>query len=170
MIPVLPFVQGPIAQGLPLPYYAYPGDAGLQLPVAEDVVLEPGKWTAVKTGLRVDIPAGYFGDIRSRGASAQFGLGEDLTVVDAPYEGELTLMVWNKSSDFIEVKRGDVVAQMVMLRFEEFQPVGISSEEYDAKPATERGTGRVGSSGHKPRKMRPEEVVAYLEAKKLAAQ
>ncbi|MDP2789362.1 MAG: hypothetical protein Q8O46_04980 [bacterium] len=160
-------MQEPLAEGLDLPYYAYPGDAGLQLVTAEDAVIAPHSGAAIKTGLRVIIPEGCYLAILSRGASAKFGVGFDLEVVDAPYRGPLTLLAWNKGAEPVFVPRGSVAGQGVLLRFEEVEIEKISAEEYSAFAATERGEGRIGSSGRKPRLLTPDESATWKATGKL---
>ena len=56
----------PHGEGLPLPSYATPGAAGMDVVAAEDFDLEPGQRHAVATGFRVAIPDGYEIQVRPR--------------------------------------------------------------------------------------------------------
>lgn len=132
--------------GLPLPSYARPGDAGLDLFSAEDVSLKPGDRAAVPTGLAVEIPVGYAGFVHARSGRA---LREGLALVNGPglidsgYRGEIKVIVVNLDpSDVVHVARGDKIAQLVI------QPV-VTAELVEAGDltASERGDGGFGSTG-----------------------
>lgn len=131
---------------LPLPSYARPGDAGLDLYSAEDVTLKPGERTAVPTGLAIEIPPGYAGFVQARSGRA---LREGLALVNAPglidagYRGEIKVIVVNLDpADPVHVARGDKIAQLVI------QPVvAVELTEVDDLDATERGAAGFGSTG-----------------------
>jgi dUTP pyrophosphatase len=131
---------------LPLPAYARPGDAGLDLFSAEDVTLEPGERAAVATGLAVEIPRGYAGFVHARSGRA---LREGLALANAPglidsgYRGEVKVIVVNLDpAERVKVARGDKVAQLVI------QPV-VEAELVEAPDldVSERGAGGFGSTG-----------------------
>ena len=132
--------------GLPLPSYARPGDAGLDLFSAETVALKPGERAAVSTGLAVEIPAGYAGFVHARSGRA---LREGLALVNAPglidsgYRGEIKVIVVNLDpADPVNVERGDKIAQLVI------QPVATAElVETGDLEASERGDGGFGSTG-----------------------
>lgn len=132
--------------GLPLPSYARPGDAGLDLFSAEAVTLEPGERAAIATGLAVEIPPGYAGFVHARSGRA---LREGLALVNAPglvdsgYRGEVKVIVVNlDAGDVVQVERGDKIAQLVI------QPVVQADVvEVDELEATDRGAGGFGSTG-----------------------
>lgn len=132
--------------GVPLPSYARPGDAGLDLVASEGAVLKPGERAAVPTGLAVEIPRGYAGFVHARSGRA---LREGLALVNAPglidsgYRGEIKVILVNLDPDeTIHVERGDKVAQLVV------QPVAeVELDEVDDLEASERGAGGFGSTG-----------------------
>lgn len=133
--------------GLPLPAYARPGDAGLDLRAAEDATLAAaGGRALIPVGLAVAIPEGYAGFVQPRS-----GLARDHGVtclntpglIDSGYRGELKVLLVNTDPDlpFI-VRRGERIAQLVI------GPVAVVSlVEVDELPRTERGDGGFGSSG-----------------------
>lgn len=131
---------------LPLPTYARPGDAGLDLLAAEDLTLAPGERAAVATGVAVAIPDGYAGFVHARSGRA---LREGLALVNAPglidagYRGEIKVIVVNLDpSQDIKIDRGDKIAQLVI------QPVAaVSLEEVSELPDSERGVGGFGHTG-----------------------
>jgi dUTP pyrophosphatase len=131
---------------LPLPAYAYPGDAGLDLRAARDCVIAPLERTMIPTGLKVAIPAGYVGFVQPRsGLAARVGLSMANTpgLIDSQYRGEVTIIAINLDPETgISIKRGDRIAQLVIL------PVPlVQIEEVTALDETERNNRGFGSSG-----------------------
>ena len=132
---------------LPLPAYAKPGDAGVDLIAAEDLVLLPGGGRAlVPTGIAVAIPRGFAGFIQPRsGLALKHGVTCLNTpgLIDADYRGELKVLLVNTDPaiDF-EVRRGERIAQLVIQAVEHCGFV-----EADELPGSARGAGGFGSTG-----------------------
>jgi dUTP pyrophosphatase len=132
--------------GLPVPAYAQPDDAGLDLYAARSAELEPGERIAIPTGVAVAIETGYAGFVQARSGRA---LREGLALVNAPglvdsgYRGEIKVIVVNlDTSAAIKIERGDKIAQLVI------QPVvSAELEEVDELPDSERGGGGFGATG-----------------------
>ena len=137
----------PHGEGLPLPAYATPGAAGMDVVSAEDVTIEPGQRHPVATGFRVAIPHGYEIQVRPRsGLAFKHGITVPNTpgTIDSDYRGELKVLLINHGSEPFEVKRGERVAQLV--------PAAVtlaSFAEVDELDDTERGAGGFGSTGTK---------------------
>jgi dUTP pyrophosphatase len=131
---------------LPLPAYAYPGDAGLDLRAAADCVIEPGRRALIPTGLKLAIPEGYAGFVQPRsGAAARQGLSLVNTpgLIDSQYRGELVVIAINLDADeAIDIRRGDRIAQLVILPIPQ-----VTLVEVDALDETERSEKGFGSSG-----------------------
>lgn len=132
--------------GLPLPGYAHPDDAGLDLRIGTDVRLEPGERTLVGTGVAVAIPDGYCGLVTPRsGLASRAGLtlANSPGVVDAGYRGEIKLALVNLDPGAaIPLERGERVAQLLVV------PVARAVlEEVDTLPESPRGEGGHGSTG-----------------------
>ena len=132
---------------LPLPTYARAGDAGLDLLAGENLELKPGERYAVPTGLAVAIPGGFAGFVHPRSGRA---LKEGLTVANAPgtidagYRGEIKVILVNLDPDEpVYIERGQKIAQLVVQRVERAELV-----EVEELPASERGAGGFGSTGH----------------------
>lgn len=151
-------MQGPLAKGLKLPFYAYEGDAGLQLPTAVEVIVPANGMAQIVTDLYFLIPDGCYLAVESRGVSALLGVGFDLTVVDGPYRGAVNLIAWNKSDKPVLVERGAVLGQVILKRYETAEVIEITPKEFAAAGETERNRKRLGSSGNKPRYLEPGEV------------
>jgi dUTP pyrophosphatase len=109
---------------LPLPSYAHPGDAGLDLRAREDgVVPAAGGRLLMPTGIAVAVPAGYAGFVLPRSGNS---LNHGLTMANAPglidsaYRGEVKLILLNTDphEPFV-IKRGDRLAQLVIQRVEQ---------------------------------------------------
>jgi dUTP pyrophosphatase len=106
---------------LPLPSYARPGDAGLDLLAREGAVLGPGGGRAlVPTGLAIAIPVGHAGFVQPRSGLA---LRHGVTVlnspglIDAGYRDELKVLLVNTDpTQAYEIHRGDRIAQLVIQR------------------------------------------------------
>ena len=131
---------------LPLPVYAKPGDAGMDLRAAIDAVIEPGQRTLIPTGVAVGIPQGYAGYVQPRSGLA---IKQGLTIVNTPglidsgYRGEIGIIALNTDPEAsIEIKRGDKIAQLVILEVPQ-----VLVEEVDDLDETERGSTGFGSSG-----------------------
>jgi dUTP pyrophosphatase len=131
---------------LPLPAYARPGDAGLDLCAAEAVTVEPGARVLVRTGIALAIPDGFAALVLPRSGLA---LRHGLTVlnspglIDAGYRGEVKVLVVNTDRQTaVKLARGDRIAQLVVQRVEE-----VALAEVVELPASERGAGGFGSTG-----------------------
>jgi dUTP pyrophosphatase len=132
---------------LPLPTYARPGDAGVDLRAREDVVLKAGGGRAlVPTGVAIAIPEGHAGFVQPRsGLALEHGVTCLNTpgLIDCGYRGELKVLLVNTdpSEDF-EVRRGERIAQLVIQQVEHASFVVV-----DQLPPAERGEQGFGSSG-----------------------
>ncbi|MCU1503616.1 MAG: dut [Ilumatobacteraceae bacterium] len=131
---------------LPLPDYAHPGDAGLDLRARIDAVVAPaGGRALVPTGIAVAIPAGYAGFVLPRSGNA---LNHGVTMantpglIDSAYRGELKVILLNTDpTEPFQVKRGERIAQLVVQRVEE-----ASWQVVDELDGDDRGGG-FGHSG-----------------------
>ncbi|CAN5458895.1 hypothetical protein BH23ACT9_BH23ACT9_23680 [soil metagenome] len=131
---------------LPLPAYARPGDAGLDLYARQRKILLPGARVLMPTGIAVAIPDGHVGLVHPRSGLA---IRHGLSIVNAPgtidagYRGELMVPLINLDpSVTIRLDRGDRIAQLLIQRVERADLV-----EVDTLPEGIRGTGGFGSTG-----------------------
>jgi dUTP pyrophosphatase len=137
----------PAARDLPLPSHASPGSAGFDLRAAVDgeVVLRPGERLLVPTGIVLEIPSGWEGQVRPRSGLA---LRHGLALVNAPgtidsdYRGEVGVILINLGEAPCGLKRGDRIAQLVISRVEP-----VEWEEADTLEDSGRGSGGFGSTG-----------------------
>ena len=135
----------PHGQGLPLPSYATPGAAGMDVVAAEDLDLAPGQRHAVATGFRVAIPEGYEIQVRPRsGLAFKHGISVPNTpgTIDSDYRGELKILLINHGTEAFAIRRGERIAQLV--------PAVVTRaafDEVDELCETDRGHGGFGSTG-----------------------
>ena len=135
--------------GRDLPAYATPLAAGVDLRanLDEALVLKPLERALVPTGLFMQIPEGYEGQVRPRsGLAAKHGITVLNTpgTIDADYRGEIKVILVNLSNEAFTIEPGERIAQMVLARCEQavWEEVGNLDE-------TERGAGGFGSTGRK---------------------
>ena len=128
-----------------MPRFAHPGDAGADLHAAEVVMIDPGAYTLVATGISLAIPEGYCGMVLPRSGLA---VRNGVTVLNAPglvdsgYRGELKVALINHGREPFSIAVGDRIAQLVI--------VAVASPDYepvDALVDTQRGSGGFGSTG-----------------------
>ncbi len=135
----------PHGAGLPLPAYATPGAAGMDVVAAEDLTLAPGARAAVATGFAMAIPAGYEVQVRPRsGLALKHGITCLNTpgTIDSDYRGEVKVILANLGDAPFAIARGERIAQLV--------PAVVTParlEEADSLDETERGSGGFGSTG-----------------------
>lgn len=127
-----------------VPQLATLDSAGFDLTSIEDVVLGPGSRVVVDTGIALEIPKGYEGQVRPRsGLAGRYGL----TVLNAPgtidadYRGPIKVILHN-TGPLYEVKTGDRIAQLIIQRVPK-----VKFEAADDLSETERGDGGFGSTG-----------------------
>ncbi len=147
--PVIGVVRLPHGEGLPLPAYETSGAAGMDLraAVSEDrpLVIVPGKRALVPTGLVMEIPPGFEGQVRPRsGLAFKHGITCLNTpgTIDSDYRGEVKVLLVNLGNDDFEVTRGMRIAQIVFASVEQAQ-----IEERSLAGSTQRGSGGFGSTG-----------------------
>jgi dUTP pyrophosphatase len=101
-----------------LPTRAHEGDAGLDLYALEPCLLEPGERAMVRTGVAVEIPAGYAGLVMPRsGLAARHGIAlvNAPGLIDAGYRGELKVLLLNTDrTSSCQLAAGDRIAQLVL--------------------------------------------------------
>jgi dUTP pyrophosphatase len=129
------------------PEYQSEHAAGMDLVAAIDreVEIAPGEVVAVPTGLRLEIPVGYEGQVRPRsGLAAKHAIGVPNApgTIDADYRGEVKVLLVNLGLSPYRVQRGDRIAQLVIA------PVVRAAIEVVASlTTTARGDGGFGHTG-----------------------
>jgi len=139
----------PHGADLPLPAYQSALAAGLDLmaavPVDAPLMIAPGQWSSVPTGIALALPPGTEGQVRPRsGLAARHGI----TVLNAPgtidadYRGEIQVLLVNFGRESFEVRRGLRIAQLVIAPITHAQ-----LSEAKNLDETGRGGGGFGSTG-----------------------
>jgi dUTP pyrophosphatase len=141
--------QLPHGEGLALPTYQTAHAAGLDLlaavPAHAPLVLAPGRYALVPTGLTIALPAGYEAQVRPRsGLAAKHGVTvlNAPGTVDADYRGEIGVLLINHGDAPFTILRGERIAQMVIAQVPRAELVAAA-----ALPDTGRGSGGFGSTG-----------------------
>lgn len=134
---------------LPLPAYATPGAAGLDLCAAvsadDPLILPPGERALIPTGLAMALPPGYEAQVRPRSGLA---LKHGITVLNSPgtidcdYRGEIGVILLNTGKAPFTITRGERIAQMVIASVAQAQFIEVAD-----LPETGRGAGGFGSTG-----------------------
>ncbi len=139
--------QLPEARDLPPPEYMTKEAAGMDLraAVAEPVLLSPGEFALIPTGIRLAIPSGYEGQVRPRsGLAAKYGIGlvNSPGTIDADYRGEVCVVLINHGQRPFIIRRGERIAQLVIA------PVMQANIELvEELDDTARGSGGFGHTG-----------------------
>ncbi|MDR1977522.1 MAG: dUTP diphosphatase [Synergistaceae bacterium] len=133
------------AKEFPLPAYATPASAGVDLRSTEKRVLRPGERALISTGVSIALPVGYEAQVRPRsGLALKHGitLPNSPGTIDADYRGEIKVILLNLGEAPVAIEPGDRIAQMIVA------PVSqVEWAEVDALDETERSTGGFGSTG-----------------------
>ena len=125
------------------PDYGHPGDAGLDLYSLEDKELKPGERHNFMTGFALEFPFGYVAVVKDKsGLSVKNGLHTLGGVFDAGYRGEYNVTLVNLGSEAYQIKKGDKLAQLVILPCESAQ-----FAEVEEMSDSSRGEGKFGSTG-----------------------
>ena len=133
----------------PLPEYATPGSAGMDLRANIDapITLAPGERKLIPTGIYIALPVGYEAQVRPRsGLALKYGIGlaNMLGTVDSDYRADVGVNLINLGQENFVVNDGERIAQMVIAKHERAEWEVV--EELDE---TERGEGGYGHTGVK---------------------
>lgn len=132
----------------PLPAYETVNSAGMDLRAwlpEGPMTLEPMQRALVPTGLYMEIPEGYEGQVRPRSGLA---IKSGITVlnspgtIDADYRGQVCVILINLSDKPFVINSGDRIAQLIIAKCEQVEPV-----EVETLSVTERGEGGFGHTG-----------------------
>ena len=141
--------QLPHGEGLALPAYQSAHAAGLDLvaavPEGAPMMLAPGQYALVPTGLTIALPPGYEAQVRPRsGLAAKHGVTvlNSPGTIDADYRGEIGVLLINHGAAPFTIRRGERIAQMVIASVVQAELVPVISLS-----ATDRGSGGFGSTG-----------------------
>ena len=137
-----------IGRDFPLPEYATPGSAGLDLRACIDapLSLEPGQTELIPTGIAIHIadPSLAAMILPRSGLGHKHGivLGNLVGLIDSDYQGQLFVSAWNRGQQAFTLNPGERLAQLVLVPV-----VQAGFEVVDEFDASERGEGGFGHSG-----------------------
>lgn len=136
-----------LSQKAQIPQKATSGAAGMDLYacIDEDIEIQPSNLVKIPCGIAVEVPDGYGAFLFARsGLAVKYGitLSNGVGVVDSDYRGEICVGLCNVGSQAYTIKNGDRIAQLVILKTENFVPVEVNKLN-----ETQRGTGGFGSTG-----------------------
>jgi len=128
----------------------YAAGCDLYADVDKMIVLEPGSFSTISTGIRIEIPVGYEAQVRPRsGLAKNYGIGvmNSPGTIDADYRGEIRVILFNFGKRPFTINKGDRIAQLIFNQVvrAQFQPTKILKQ-------TMRGSSGFGSSGIKRNK------------------
>ncbi|WP_312937895.1 dUTP diphosphatase [Stutzerimonas nitrititolerans] len=137
-----------LGRDFPLPTYATPGSAGLDLRamLQSDTTLEPGQTLLIPTGLSIHIadPSLAAMVLPRSGLGHKHGivLGNLVGLIDSDYQGELMVSCWNRGQSTFSIAVGERIAQLVLVPVvqAQFELVETFSDSH-------RGAGGFGHSG-----------------------
>ena len=130
---------------VPTPAYAHNGDSGVDICSAEECILKPMERKLIATGLRLEIPHGYEGQVRPKsGLAINHGISHANCVgtIDSCYRGEIKVPLINLSNKEYKVEKGKKIGQLVIAKVEE-----AVFEEAEQLTETTRREGGFGSTG-----------------------
>jgi dUTP pyrophosphatase len=137
-----------IGRDYPLPHYATPGSAGLDLRACLDapVLLQPGATQLIPTGIAIhlDDPGLAAVLLPRSGLGHKHGivLGNLVGLIDSDYQGQVMVSCWNRGQTSFTIEPGERIAQMVIVPV-----VQVEFDVVEAFTASDRGAGGFGSSG-----------------------
>ena len=144
----LKILNSKIGNEFPLPTYATPGSAGLDLRACldEPLTLAPGETQLLPTGIAIYIndPKLCATILPRSGLGHKHGivLGNLVGLIDSDYQGELMVSCWNRSATAFTIEPGERIAQLVFLPVVQAQFTVVTDFNQ-----SERGLGGFGSSG-----------------------
>lgn len=131
-----------LAHGAKIPTYATDGSAGLDLYSSVDLFVSPAWCIRVKTGVFVEIPQGYEGQVRPRSGLLSRGIQAMIGTIDSDYRGEVEVFMHNFAYNNLRVNVGDRIAQIVIAPV-----VRATLLVVDELSVTARGVSGFGSTG-----------------------
>jgi dUTP pyrophosphatase len=97
----------------------------------------------IKTDIAIELPENTVGMVCDRSGMGKKGFKVHGGIVDVPYRGSVNVILWNHSGQVQEIKKGDRIAQLLVIPILIVQP----EETMEELSQTERGDKGFGSSG-----------------------
>jgi len=130
-----------------IPQYQTPDSSGCDLyaDIDKPVILKPGEFCIIPTGIWIEIPKGYEAQVRPRsGLASRYGIGilNAPGTIDSDYRGEVKVVLFNFGKKRVKIKKGDRIAQVVFA-----QVVRAVFKKVKNLSITKRGEGGFGHTG-----------------------
>ena len=128
-----------------VPTRAHPTDAGADLRSADNIVIRPHNAELVNTGVRLEIPDGYFGMVVSRSGHSKhrISLANRVGIIDSSYRGDIMVRIENLGDSDFAIHKYDRIAQLIIV------PCLLAEFSLGELSTTDRGEGGFGSTGTK---------------------
>lgn len=108
------------------PVKRHVGDAGWDLFCVDCVQIPPWEYVKVDTGVRVEIPVGYYCQLAPRsGLSVKYGIQLMAGVIDRSYQGTIAVVLFNASNTHLHLRKHSRIVQMLCIKIAE--PVTLAS-------------------------------------------
>ncbi len=138
---------GIVSLGGEIPSYETEGASAFDLRayLSEKVIINPMERSLIPTGVAMEIPKGYEGQIRARSGLAikkGIGLVNGIGTIDSDYRGEIKVILINFGTEPFEIENGDRIAQMVICSYEK-----VTFKLQEELSNTKRGEGGFGHTG-----------------------
>lgn len=135
------------AEDLPLPKYMTSQSSGMDLlaNINKDIILQPGEFRLVPSGIKIELPTGYEAQVRPRsGLAVKYGVTvlNSPGTIDADFRGEIKVLLINHGDKNFKIKRGDRIAQIVVSKV-----ARVEFYEKTKLNVTERNEGGFGHTG-----------------------
>ena len=105
-------------------------------------IIQPHQTVEIRTGIALEIPIGFEGNVRGRSGLASNGIHVHIGTIESSYRGDIGIIITNTTNKPFPINRGDRIAQFTV------KPVNnILMEESEVLSKTERGANGFGSSG-----------------------
>ncbi len=130
---------------LPTPNYAHKGDSGVDIYAAVDYLLGPMERKLIPTGLKLEIPRGYEGQVRPKsGLALNHGISHANAVgtIDSSYRGEIKVPLINLSNNHYKIERVKKIGHLVFAKVEE--AIFEEAEELEQTTRNDSGFGSTG--------------------------
>lgn len=131
------------------PHMAYSNPAGLDIFVPntfQPAVLRPNTNILISTGLKLNIPEGYYVEVKNRSSvAAKLNLVVGACIIDNDYQGEVKVDIHNIGTEHILISPGSKIAQLVIHKKYDYKLEQVDDSELYST-TTERGEGAFGSS------------------------
>lgn len=118
------------------------GSAGIDIPLAQSITLDPGVLTPVNLNVSIAIPPGYFGQLVGRSKLFKRNVEIKLGIIDRDYRGPLIVYVQNNSNELHSFSKGDSIVQLIIIPYAKEMELCKTVH----LPPTQRGNGGFGST------------------------